>query len=151
MESFDKGVERVTTALAYLACAVIPCMFTLIVVDVSMRTVGINPPLFTSSLVEYALLYVAMFSAPWLVRQKGHVAIEAVLTICPPVVQRVFAFIVYLTCTTASLLFAWFSWQLFMEAVEGGQLDVRGVDLPYWAQFLPMFIGFSLILIILMF
>ena len=122
MEYFDKGVERVTTALAYLACAVIPCMFTLIVVDVSMRTVGINPPLFTSSLVEYALLYVAMFSAPWLVRQKGHVAIEAVLTICPPVVQRVFAFIVYLTCTTASLLFAWFSWQLFMEAVVAGNL-----------------------------
>jgi|TARA_B110000483_G_scaffold233158_1_gene301602 TRAP-type C4-dicarboxylate transport system permease small subunit len=151
MESFDKGVERVTTALAYLACAVIPCMFTLIVVDVSMRTVGINPPLFTSSLVEYALLYVAMFSAPWLVRQKGHVAIEAVLTICSPFVQRVFAFIVYLTCTTASLLFAWFSWQLFMEAVEGGQLDVRGVDLPYWAQFLPMFIGFSLVTLELFF
>ena len=49
MDAFDKGVERVTTALAYLACAVIPCMFTLIVIDVSMRTAGMNPPLFTSS------------------------------------------------------------------------------------------------------
>jgi len=145
MDAFDKGVERVTTALAYLACAVIPCMFTLIVIDVSMRTAGVNPPLFTSSLVEYALLYMAMFSAPWLVREKGHVAIEAVIAMSPPIVQRGLGFLVYLTCTVASFLFAWFAWQLFMEAAESGQLDVRGVDLPYWAQFLPMFIGFLLV------
>lgn len=145
MEAFDKIVERVSTALAYIACAVIPCMFTMIVIDVSMRTVGMNPPLFTSSIVEYALLYVAMFSAPWLVREKGHVAIEAVIAQCPPVVQRVLALFVYLTCTVASLLFAWFSWQLFLDAAETGQLDVRGVDLPYWAQFLPMCIGFLLV------
>jgi TRAP-type C4-dicarboxylate transport system permease small subunit len=92
MEAFDKAVGRVSTALAYLACAVIPCMFTMIVIDVSMRTVGISPPLFTSSVVEYALLYVAMFSAPWLVREKGHVAIEALLTIIPPIVSSVWIY-----------------------------------------------------------
>jgi C4-dicarboxylate transporter DctQ subunit len=145
MEAFDKAVGRVSTALAYLACAVIPCMFSMIVIDVSMRTVGVSPPLFTSSIVEYALLYVAMFSAPWLVREKGHVAIEALLTISPVIVRRVLAFVVYLVCTLASLLFAWFSWQLFMDAADSGQLDIRGVDMPYWAQFLPMFIGFGLV------
>jgi C4-dicarboxylate transporter DctQ subunit len=145
MEAFDKAVGRVSTALAYLACAVIPCMFSMIVIDVSMRTVGVSPPLFTSSIVEYALLYVAMFSAPWLVREKGHVAIEALLTISPVIVRRVLAFVVYLVCTLASLLFAWFSWQLFMDAADSGQLDIRGVDMPYWAQFLPMFIGFALV------
>jgi TRAP-type C4-dicarboxylate transport system permease small subunit len=87
----------------------------------------------------------AMFSAPWLVREKGHVAIEAVIAMSPPIVQRGLGFLVYLTCTVASFLFAWFAWQLFMEAAESGQLDVRGVDLPYWAQFLPMFIGFFLV------
>ena len=145
MEAFDRAVGYIVTALAYVACAVIPCMFTMIVIDVSMRTVGMNPPLFTSSIVEYALLYVAMFSAPWLVREKGHVAIEAVLTISPPIVRRILALTVYVTCMTASFLFAWFSWQLFIDAVETGQLDIRGVDLPYWAQFLPMFIGFALV------
>ncbi len=145
MEAFDKAAGCVVTALAYVACAVIPCMFSMIVIDVSMRTVGMNPPLFTSSIVEYALLYVAMFSAPWLVREKGHVAIEALLTICPKVLQRILAFIVYLTCTLSSFLFAWFSWQLFIDAVETGQLDIRGIDMPYWAQFLPMFVGFALV------
>ncbi|MEL0020526.1 MAG: TRAP transporter small permease, partial [Rickettsiales bacterium] len=145
MEAIDKASGKIVTALAYLACAVIPCMFTMIVIDVSMRSLGINPPLFTSSIVEYALLYVAMFSAPWLVREKGHVAIEALLTICPKIVRMVLAKTVYLVCASASFLFAWFSWLLFVDAAESGQLDIRGVDMPYWAQFLPMFISFAFV------
>ncbi len=145
MDAFDKALERVSTALAYMAAAVIPVMFTGIVIDVSIRTVGITPPLFTSTVVEYTLLYIAMFSAPWLVREKGHVAIEAVVTILPAAIQRLLAKLVYLACTLSSLLFAWFSWELFLDAWESGQLDVRGVDMPYWAQFLPMAIGFLLV------
>ena len=30
-----------------------------------------------------------------------------------------------------------FALKLFLEAAESGQQDVRGVDMPYWAQFLP--------------
>ena len=44
MEAFDKGLDKVVTALAYLASAFIPCIFTMIVIDVSIRTIGITPP-----------------------------------------------------------------------------------------------------------
>ena len=60
MEAFDKALERVVTALAYLASAIIPCIFTMIVIDVSIRTLGVTPPLFTSSIVEYGLLYLSL-------------------------------------------------------------------------------------------
>lgn len=145
MDAFDKALGKSVTALAYVACAVIPCLFTMIVIDVSIRMMGFTPPLFTSSIVEYALLYIAMFAAPWLVREKGHVAIEAAITQLPAPVQRFLAKLVYLVCMLASILFSYFSWQLLLDAWESGQLDVRGVDMPYWAQFLPMFIGFVFI------
>lgn len=145
MDAFDKALGKSVTALAYVACAVIPCLFTMIVIDVSIRMMGFTPPLFTSSIVEYALLYIAMFAAPWLVREKGHVAIEAVITQLPGAAQRFLAKTVYLVCMLASILFSYFSWQLLVDAWESGQLDVRGVDMPYWAQFLPMFIGFVFI------
>ena len=48
----------------------------------------------------------------------------------------------YLICCVSALLFAYFALQLFIDAAESGQLDVRGVDMPYWGQFLPMTIGF---------
>ena len=132
-------------ALAWAACAIIPCLFTLIVIDVSIRSLGMSPPLFTSSVVEYALLYVAMFSAPYLVRTKGHVAIEALLSVMPSLLRRTLAKIVYFLCGCSSLLFGYFSYQLMSRAWADNILDVRGVDMPQWAQYLPMCIGFVMV------
>jgi len=145
IESFDRGLERVVGALVWIACALIPCIFTMIVIDVSIRTIGFTPPLFTSTVVEYALLYVAMFSAPWLVRQKGHVAIEAVVSLLPAAIRESLAKAVYFVCAFVSAYFSWLSIELFFEAIETGNLDVRGIDMPYWLQFLPMPFGYGLV------
>jgi TRAP-type C4-dicarboxylate transport system permease small subunit len=145
MAAFDKALGWVSTVLAWGACAVIPVLCAMIVVDVSMRTLGANPPLWTSSVVEYALLYVTMLPAAWLVRERGHVAIEALVAALPRVLQTLLAYFVYLVCTVVSLLCAWFSWGLLVEALESGALDVRGVDMPTWLQYLPMFVGFTLV------
>ncbi len=145
LESFDRGLGRVVSALVWVACALIPCIFTMIVIDVSIRTIGITPPLFTSSVVEYALLYVAMCSAPWLVREKGHVAIEAVVSLLPPGAREPLAKAVYLVCAVISAYFAYLSVELFIEAWISGNLDVRGIDMPYWLQFLPMPFGYGLV------
>lgn len=142
METFDRVLGKVSMALAWTACAIIPCLFTLIVIDVSIRSFGYNPPLFTSSVVEYALLYVAMFSAPYLVRIKGHVAIEALLSVMAHPLRRALAYIVYFLCSSSSLLFAYFSYQLMYYSWVDDILDIRGVDMPQWTQYLPMLIGF---------
>ena len=144
LEAFDKKLEIAVGALVWFACALIPCIFIMITVDVSIRTIGITPPLFTSTVVEYALLYIAMCSAPWLVRQKGHVAIEALVAILPTKIRELLAKVVYLVCATVAMYFAWLSIELFIEAIETGNLDVRGVDMPYWLMFLPMPFAFFL-------
>jgi TRAP-type C4-dicarboxylate transport system permease small subunit len=117
----------------------------MIPIDVSIRTLGMRPPLFTSSIVEYALLYVAMCSAPFLVRTRGHVVIEALVTVMPDAVRRVLAKIVYVVCMLASFLFAYLCWGIFIDYWNGGELDVRGIDMPYWLQFLPLPLCFGLI------
>lgn len=145
LEAFDRGLGRAVGVLVWIACALIPCIFTMIVIDVSIRTVGLRPPLFTSTVVEYALLYVAMFSAPWLVREKGHVAIEAVVSHLPPSIREPLAKAVYLVCAVLGFYFAYLSVELFIEAIQTGNLDVRGIDMPYWLQFLPMPFGYGLV------
>jgi C4-dicarboxylate transporter, DctQ subunit len=144
LQVFDQKLGTAVTALSWVACAIIPCMFTMITIDVGIRTMGITPPLFTSSVVEYGLLYLAMCSAPWLVRERGHVAIEALVSVMPDIVRRPLAMFVYLVCGSVSILFAWFSLELFWEAWVTGEEDVRGVDMPYWLLFLPMPIAFLL-------
>ncbi len=145
MEAFDKMLGKTNTALSWFACTLIPCMFLMITIDVSIRTLGYRPPLFTSSVVEYALLYMAMCSAPWLVRERGHVVIEALVAIMPDFIRQPLAKIVYLVCALVSFLFAWLCWGIFADYWVGGELDVRGVDMPYWLQFLPLPLCFLLV------
>ena len=145
LQAFDRHLEKVVVALSWVACAIIPLMFTMIVIDVSIRQIGFTPPLFTSSVVEYALLYLAAFSAPWLVRERGHVAIEALVTVMPDWMRRPLAKAVYLVCGAVSFLFTYLSIKLFWDAVLSGELDVRGVDMPYWALFLPLVPAFFLV------
>ena len=145
IEAFDRKLGKVEVALSWVACAIIPFMFTMITIDVLIRTAGVTPPLWTSSVVEYGLLYLAMCSAPWLARERGHVAIEALVSVMPPDVRQILAKLVYLVCGAAAVMFAWFSLELFWEAWVSGEEDVRGVDMPYWLLFIPMPISFLLL------
>lgn len=141
---FDRALARATMALAWVGCAIVAALFLLIVLDVSLRTVGVKPFAFTLAVVEYGLLYFAMCAAPYLVRTRGHVVIEAIVAQLPRVAQIVLAKLVYLTCFGLCAIMVWYSSGLFVEAAVRGVLDVRGINLPYWLLYLPLPIGFAL-------
>ena len=141
----DKALERAVTGLAYIAAFIIAVIFVMIVLDVSARIFGATPPGLTMTVVEYALLYFAMCSAPWLVRQRGHVAIEALITALPRVLRKILAKIVYLACTVASAMFSYYSTILLIEALASMEFDLRGVEVPLWLLFAPMPLSFILV------
>lgn len=144
-KTIDGTLERIVNALAFLSCCIVVCIFTMIVIDVTIRTLGFTPPGFTLAVVEYSLLYFAMFSAPYLVRNRSHVTIEAVVAILPRAVQRHLANLVYLSCAVVAALFCYYSFMLEVEALQTGEVDVRGIDIPYYLLFIPMPIGFALV------
>ena len=127
------------------AAGVISVAFVLIVVDVLMRLVGLSPPAFTITIVEYILLYFTMFAAPWLVRVKGHVFVDALTQLMPGRVQTVLAKFVYLISICSTLTFSYISFGLLVEAIVTGNLDVRGVFMPAWLLFAPMPLCFLLV------
>lgn len=138
MQSLIKGYNYVVNGLAVCSGMVIFTAFLLIVIDVTIRMAGFSPPAYTIAVVEYILLFFTMFAAPWLVRVKGHVFIDAITQLMPGKVQRVLAKLVYVICVCSSLTFCIISYGLAEEAIVTGNLDVRGVDMPQWLLFVPM-------------
>lgn len=138
-------------ALRALSGVVVFGIFVLIVVDVGIRmvgpTIGVQPWIYSSGVVEYGLLWFAMLAAPWLARIKGHVYIDAITQLLPPAPRRILAKLSYLICVCSSLVFSYFSFQLLIEAIESGQMDVRGEDMPMWTLLLPIPICFFLVAI----
>ncbi len=140
-----KAYNNLIYGLAMCAAGLISVAFVLIVVDVLMRLAGLSPPAFTITFVEYILLYFTMFSAPWLVRVKGHVFVDALTQLMPGKVQTVFAKIVYLLSICSTLTFSYIAFGLLVEAIVTGNLDVRGVFMPAWILFAPMPLCFLLV------
>lgn len=147
MDGVAKGYNFILHGLAVLSGIAIFSAFIMIVIDVMMRITGFSPPAFTIAIVEYILLYFTMLAAPWLVRIKGHVFIDAVTQFFPPLIKKIAAKLVYVLCICSASIFCYFSFGLFLEAWVDGTLDVRGIDMPQWSLFLPMPICFSLVAI----
>jgi TRAP-type C4-dicarboxylate transport system permease small subunit len=110
----------------------------LIVLDVLMRVLGLDPLLFILTTVEYSLLWFTMLAAPWLVRIKGHVFIDAVTQFLPPVIKKIVAKMVYFICIAAALLYGYHLYILLAEAIESGEIDIRSFEIPMWFLFVTM-------------
>ena len=138
MSGIVKLYNYVLNGMAVCSGVLIVISFVLIVVDVTIRIAGMQPPLYTTATVEYILLWFTMLAAPWLVRIKGHVFIDAVTQFMPPKVKKVIAKIVYLACIIASSIYCYHLVILFVEAIQSGEYDMRSYEIPIWILFVPM-------------
>jgi len=142
-----RGYDACVSGLAALAGVIIAVACLMIVVDVTIRTLGFPPPAYTIAVVEYMLIYITMFAAPYLVRERGHVYIDALISRVPRPLELLMAKLAYLISIVSALTVMLFSAQLFVESVESGFYDEQGVDMPYWSLYLPIPIGFCFITI----
>lgn len=138
MKGATRAYNNILNGMAVLAGILIFLSFVMIVVDVTMRIAGLIPPPFTISVVEYILLWFTMLAAPWLVRIKGHVFIDAVTQFLPRAVKRVIAKLVYAICVVAASIYAVHATGLLLSAWQNDMVDVRSVDMPLWALYCPM-------------
>jgi C4-dicarboxylate transporter, DctQ subunit len=130
--------ERLVLALAVIAGGSIVLAFALIVADVTLRTLGLQPPAFTSAAVEYVLLYFTLFAAPYLVRRKGHAYVDALISRLSGRPRRVAERAVYLVCVVTALAFACVGFVLAYQAIRSGSIEERSIDVPSWVDYAPV-------------
>ena len=126
---------------------IVLAIFVLIALDVILPLVGIQPWDGTLGVVEYGLLWFTILAAPWLARIRGHVFIDAVAEMLPPGAKKVTSKIAYLVAITGSLMLAYFSWLLMVEAFIDENIDERSIELMLWWLYAPMPICFALVAI----
>lgn len=134
-------------AMAGIAGAMLVWLMISVITSVVMRNAGMQPFawLFTSS--EYAILYMTMLGAPWLVREKGHVHIELVTAALPAPARRIVSRLVAAGCVAVCALLAWKGAELLMTNIQRNDLDVRAYYFPKWILTLAFPISFGLMAI----
>lgn len=141
-------VIRTYTALlygmAFIAAAMLVWLMIAVILSVGMRNLGLQPWAWLFTSTEYALLYMTMLGAPWLVREKGHVHIELVTAVLPPALRRIVSRGVALACVLVSLVLAWKGFDLLQTNIARNDYDVRAYYFPRWILTLSFPICFGL-------
>lgn len=137
--------HRAIDALAVLAAAGVVLILVAITGDVVSRQLGFGSFRATIPLVEITLLYFTVLGAPYLVREKGHVAVDSFVKMAPGAVRRAMPRIVLAVSVAACLVVAGVSAILLWETVESGELVIGGIVLPFWAYVAPLPLGYGLV------
>jgi TRAP-type C4-dicarboxylate transport system permease small subunit len=130
--------------LARLTVVALGLLVLLVSADVMARTLGWRPISWATSAAEYVLLYTAFLPMPALVRGKGHVFVEFIRAPLPPRIRRACEVLVYLVCVAICTYLAWVAASLCIDAARTGRYETRTFDMPMWAVYLPIAIGFAL-------
>jgi len=137
--------NRLIFGMAALSALSVLLMLFLIVGDVTSRSLGLGSWAFTMPLTEIALLYFTVLAAPYLVRERGHVAVDSFIALAPIGLRRIISRIVIAVSVAATALIAVISIEMLMDAQRSKEMVMSGIDYPFWIIALPLPFSYMLI------
>jgi C4-dicarboxylate transporter, DctQ subunit len=136
--------DAIVDTLAWVAGVGLVVMFASVIVDVSIRQLGGQPPEWAVPLSEYLLLYSTLLGAPWLLRERGHVFVDLFVRRGSDTTRRLLERATCVVCALACLLVAGVAADITWREWVAGSADVRAVLIPKWLLFAPLVPGFLL-------
>jgi TRAP-type C4-dicarboxylate transport system permease small subunit len=143
LDFIGKAYRAILYGMAWLAGVLMVAMMAMIVADVALRNLGFQSSAHFFTFTEYFLLLIPLLGAPWLVREKGHIYIELLVTVLPARAQRALLAGVVLACIAVAVILAWFGGVITLQDFLGNEKDVRSFDMPRWMlmAFMPLSFG----------
>lgn len=137
-----KGINRLIMGLGGLA------LFSACLVlsySVVIRYVLHEPTEWQDEMAVFLIIGATFGSAAAVQAKRGHVAIEALTGLLPPVVNRIRLLLVDCVSLAFCLFFTWKSWSLDHEAWVDGQVSQSTWGPPLWIPYTLMAAGMSLL------
>ncbi|MEX2334296.1 MAG: TRAP transporter small permease subunit [Pseudohongiella sp.] len=132
MRIASKAYKALIDLLAIVAGAMLVWLMVAIVLTVALRNLGLQPSAWFFVSTEYAMFYLTLLGAPWLVREKGHVYIELFTATLPKSILNIHSRIVSLFCVVVCLVLAWKGYDLVVQNLSRNDYDVRAYFVPKW-------------------
>ncbi|WP_417281035.1 TRAP transporter small permease [Celeribacter sp.] len=129
-----------TLGAVYLGVIVIGTLW-----DVIARTVPqIHAPVWLGTVIEFGLPSSAMLAAPWLVRIRGHVAMELIDAALNAGQRKALQMLTDTAAAGICLFVAWYAGLAGFDSFERGEVAVRAVDVPRWYLYAILGTGLTL-------
>jgi TRAP-type C4-dicarboxylate transport system permease small subunit len=155
MQRLSELYGRVLAGIALAGCGVLFLMMLVICLDVLLRNVRIVPGIFgiswATEATEYALYFITMLTAPWLLHRGMHIRVDVLLRAIP---RRLAWYCEWLTDAMAlaccvAIAFYGVKAVLSSHAISG--MVVKVLSVPEWWLLAPLPATFALLAIEVLF
>lgn len=139
--------ERLVLSLAWLAAVLFTVAGIMLTYEVMARYFFIRPTVWAAELSQLCLIWGCLVAMAWLLSARRHIAVDAVIQLLPPSVQRWIEAAAMLVVAAFSAMVTWKGWSIFLHSFERGRTTGSLLDLPSWIVELAVPLGFALLFI----
>jgi TRAP-type C4-dicarboxylate transport system permease small subunit len=140
---------RLLAGLALAGCAVLLLTMLVICADVLLRNVRIIPGVlgvsWANEVTEYALYFITMLTAPWLLRQGMHIRIDVLLRALPPRLAWYCEWAADVIALGCCGVIAWYGVKAVLSSHAIGGMVVKVLSVPEWWLLAPLPAAFALL------
>ena len=146
---------RMLAGLALAGCAVLLLMMLVICVDVLLRNVRLVPGMlglpWANEVTEYALYFITMLTAPWLLRQGQHIRVDVLLRAMPRTLAWYLEWAADLIAFACCALIAFYGFKAVLSSHAIGGMVIKVISVPEWWLLAPLPAAFVLLAVEVLF
>ena len=146
---------RLLAGLALVGCAVLLLTMLVICADVLLRNVRVVPGVlgvpWANEVTEYALYFITVLTAPWLLRQGQHIRIDVLLRVIPRRLAWYCEWAVDLIALACCVTIAYYGVKAVFSSLAIGGTVVKVLSVPEWWLLAPLPAAFALLAIEVLF
>ena len=108
--------ERLVLSLAWLAAVLFTVAGIMLTYEVMARYFFIRPTVWAAELSQLCLIWGCLVAMAWLLSARRHIAVDAVIQLLPPSVQRWIEAAAMLVVAAFSAMVTWKGWSIFLDS-----------------------------------
>lgn len=129
------------------AALLLLAMVVVVTVDIGLRNVTGRSIDWANEVSEYALYFMTLLAAPWLLRYGRHVRLDLVLVMVPPRVAWRIEMIADLLGFAVCMALVWYGTAMTLESWRLGSITIKNLVFPEWWVLAPLPLAFLLLAI----
>jgi TRAP-type C4-dicarboxylate transport system permease small subunit len=143
--AFGRGLEFCNTVIVVVAAIALIAACAILSYSVLTRSLFHTATYWQDEAAVFLLVGATFMSAAYVQGQRGHIGIEAVVGLLPPMVNRIRLWLVDVASLLFCGFFAWKSWTLTHEAFVDGQVSNSMWSPPLTIPYVLMALGMTLL------
>jgi TRAP-type C4-dicarboxylate transport system permease small subunit len=155
MQRLSQLYGRLLAGLALAGCAVLLMMMLVVCADVLLRNVRVVPGMlgvpWANEVTEYALYFITMLTAPWLLRQGMHIRVDVLLRVFPPRLAWCCEWLADTIALICCTVIAYYGVKAVLSSHAIGGMVVKALSVPEWWLLAPLPAAFALLAIEVLF